>query len=153
MSAGVCVLALIAAAPAGAALAAPTPVASKPAVVVIWKGTGWAGMKARPADFYFGQGAAPYITGMHWRTWSGTGAYGTGRLHIEQVLCSPTAAPGCTKASVRWVSVGLSKVRTHSGKRYFAAMTVKFYSKGRELTRRLAVKGGYWTGPSVWPNL
>lgn len=147
-----CSFAVAAAVPAGTALAAPNPVAAKPAVVVPWN-NGWTGMKARPSAFYFGQGAAPYLFELKWKNWRAASAYGTGKLHIERVLCEPTAAPGCTTTSVRWASVTLTTVKRHAGKRYFAKMTVRFWSKGKELTRRLTVKAGYWTGPSVWPDL
>ena len=75
-----CSFAVAAVVPAGAALAAPNPAASKP-VVVVWTNTGWTGMKAKPSAFYFGNGAAPFIAKMNWHDGRAASAYGTGALH------------------------------------------------------------------------
>ena len=131
--------------------AVPANAAPRPTPVVYARNNGWHDPSRRPAGMFFGNGAAPYIHRLSWAYWGSHGnAYGQGKLHTERVLCQPSAAPGCTVASQRWISVFLRDVRTHGGRRYFAKMTVRFRRHGRWHREHLTFDGA-WHGPDKFP--
>ena len=88
---------------------------------------GWYGY-VKPGQVYFGNGGAPFMTQMTWKSWNGTSAWGTGKLWLIKPNCYPMYK---CPYSARWVGVYMSVVRTHSGHRYFARMAVKFYYGGK----------------------
>lgn len=140
---------LLAAPAAGASTAARMP------VVVSWANASWRLMSARPADFYFGMGGAPFITGLHWRSWGASKAVGAGTLHVPATGCSP-ATCSYSRHHLRMV---LTDVRRHHGRRYFDHMKVVIKRGHRTVTRHLVFRkedGGtepYWWGPATWPGL
>jgi hypothetical protein len=110
---------------------------------------GWTVLSYRPRAIHFGQGGAPFVTRMRWRHWNGSTATGTGKLHIQNPCDLPSYE--CTSYSTRPVTVRLSDVKVHGGKRYFDRMLVTFRSGGKMRTRRLHVVRGFWSGALIWP--
>ena len=97
---------------------------------------------------YFGNGGAPFITGLRWRWWDRT-AYATGRLWA--------VSPGCTPAYLcryysHWISVRLSTVRLHGSVRYFSVMTVRFWHN-LAWHKQTAYFQAFWIAPASWPDL
>jgi len=43
----------------------------------------------KPGTIYFGNGAAPFITGLRWSSWGSGSAWGTGKLWVARTPCSP----------------------------------------------------------------
>jgi hypothetical protein len=112
--------------------------------------SGWSSPSRHPATIYFGQGGSPILGHLTWRRW-GQDAYAQGRLETIAAGCVPTYL--CTYHG-RWASVWLHDVKTHGGTRYFAEMSVRFYSGGKQQVQRLAMGSrGYWNGPARWPWL
>lgn len=149
----------VAAAAAALLLAAPVAGASAAArkpVVVSWANASWRRMSARPADFYFGMGGAPFITGLHWRSWGRSKAVGAGTLHVPEAGCYPTDNCPYHRHYLRMV---LTDVRKHDGKRYFDHMKVVIKRGHRAVIQHLVFRkedGGtepFWWGPDAWPYL
>ena len=116
---------------------------------------GWHGY-VKPGSFGFGNGGAPYITQLKWKSWGSGSAWGTGRLWIQNSGCSPSYKCGY---SSRWVGLYLSTVRTHGSVKYYARMAAKLFVSGKA---RWVVgwfpryEGGtmpVWQFPAVFPYL
>jgi hypothetical protein len=136
-----------------------TASASVPVTKVQANILGWSGMSVRPAGINFGEGGAPFITGLHWSYWdNGTSAYAaSGTLH-QQV-------PGCTlpvykcKYASEPVTVYLHTVKDHRTLHYFYAMTVKFRYHGTAYREAGVFKPNpgatepNWIFRAVWPYL
>jgi hypothetical protein len=124
--------------------------------VVEWKVDGWKDMKARPSDFYFGEGGGPYVTGLRWKHWTAKGAYGTGKLWTQALGCTPSYECAFTS---RAVSLTLGGPRSHGTERYFARMTVRTHRGSAHVVRHLTFQvlagatAPYWTGAAAWPYL
>jgi hypothetical protein len=102
----------------------------------------------KPGHFYFGNGGAPYITGLRWSSWNGTGAWATGKLWTQKPGCSPSYK--CRYYS-RWAGVYLNTVRWHNGARYYARMAVRFWYAGKWRWDAGRFRSGYWVFPLVFP--
>jgi hypothetical protein len=108
------VLALVtAAATVGTAAAAAAKANPLPVVFVNGMGAAWSGAMVRPGDITFGSGW--YVDRLHWSTWTGSGAAGSGRF----VLCS-----GVTSCTVYEGTVSLAGVGLHHGRGYFERLSV-----------------------------
>jgi len=134
----------------GAATGAGAASASTVPVVYAADTNAWHA-SVEPGRFYFGQGGAPYLTQLHWTSWNGTSAWGTGKLWAEK--------PGCTTpsyecpASSRWAGVYLNTVRRHNGTRYYARMAVRFFYAGKWRWSIGWLRNGFWVFPPVFPYL
>ena len=141
----------------GLLLAGPVTTASASTTPVVYAAhlDPWHGY-VRPGYFIFGNGGAPEISNLTWKSWGSGSAWGTGKLWTQKPGCS-TASYKCPY-SPRWVGVYLSTVRTHNGVRYYARMAVEFFvsGKARWVTGWFAPHGGttpYWGFPAVFPYL
>ena len=134
---------------AGAASASTVP------VVYAAHNDGWHAY-VKPGNFYFGNGGAPYFTGLHWTSWNSTSAWATGRLWTQKPGCSPSYK--CPYYS-RWVGVYLNTVRWHNEVRYYTRMAVEFYYAGKWrwdvgwFPRYLGGTMPVWLFPAVSPYL
>ena len=138
----------------GAVLGASAAGASIAPVVYAAHNNGWHAY-TKPGSFYFGNGSAPYFTGLHWTSWGSKSAWATGRLWTQKPGCSPSYK--CAYSS-RWVGVYLNTVRTHGATRYYARMAVEFKNSGkmRWVVGWFGTHGGtvpWWQFPAVWPYL
>ena len=125
----------------GASIAATSAVASAVPVVYDAHNDGNWQPYAKPRDIFFGNGAAPFLAGLHWTSWGTKGAWATGNLHVAVPGCYPSYT--CTYTT-RWAGVWLSTVRTHNGVRYYARMAVEFWRGGKRHWDVGWFKGGYW---------
>jgi len=137
-----------------AAIGEGTADASTVPVVYAAHNNGWHAY-VKPGYFYFGNGAAPYFTGLHWTSWNSASAWATGRLWTQKPGCSPSYK--CPYYS-RWVGVYLNTVRWHNGVRYYARMAVKFRYAGKfrwDVGWFGYHKGTmpWWLFPAVFPYL
>ena len=139
------------------AVSASTAGASASAVPVLYGAhlDGWHAY-VKPGTIYFGNGAAPFITGLRWSSWGSGSAWGTGKLWVARTPCSP--AYKCTYGS-RWTGVYLSTVRTHGTTRYFYRMSVEFFVSGKarwDTGWFYVLRGAtvpFWQFPFTWPYL
>lgn len=138
----------------GAAIGEGTAHASAVPVVHAAHNDGWHAY-VKPGRFYFGNGAAPFFTGLRWTSWNSRSAWATGRLWTAKPGCSPGYK--CPYSS-RWAGVYLNTVRWHNGVRYYARMAVEFRNAGK--MRWDVGWFGYhgarvpwWQFPAVFPYL
>lgn len=82
----------------------------------------------KPGSFYFGNGGAPFITNLTWKSWGTGSAWGTGKLWTQKPGCTPNYK--CPYSS-RWTGVYLSVVRLHGSTRYYARMAAEFFTSGK----------------------
>ena len=146
---------LAAAAILGLALAVPAieGTASASTVPVVYAAHNDGGWHAyvKPQAFYFGNGGAPFLTGLHWSSWGANGAWATGTLHMQaQPRCSPSYKCPYT---TRWAGVWLSTIRTHNGVRYYARMAVALWYAGRWHWDVGWFGNGFWAFPAAYPYL
>lgn len=125
------------------------PAASASTVPVVYNDNGWHG-SVKPGILYFGNGGAPYITGLHWTSWNATSAQATGRLWTEKFGCTPSYRCGY---SSRYVQVDLNTVRSHDGTGYYARMTVRFRYGGKWRRDTGWIRNGFWVFPVTFPYL
>jgi hypothetical protein len=109
------------AAGAGAASAATTPVVYA-AHLDPWHGY------VKPSTFYFGNGGAPELSNLTWKSWGSGSAWGTGKLWTIKPGCHPVSS--CRYYS-RWVGVYLNTARLHGTTRYYARMAIEFFVSGK----------------------
>ena len=139
----------VAAAGEGAASASAVP------VVYAAHNDGWHGY-VKPGSFGFGNGGAPYITQLKWKSWGSRSAWGTGRLWIENSGCSPSYKCGY---SSRWVGLYLSTIRTQGSVKYYARMAAELFVSGKArwevgwLKIYPRAKVPMWQFPLVYPYL
>jgi hypothetical protein len=57
----------------------------------------------KPASEYFGQGGAPFMTGLHWSKYSHSKAIAKGRLHAIKAGCTPTYKCKYYVVNVKWI--------------------------------------------------
>ena len=138
----------VAATAEGAASASTVPVVYA-AHIDSWHGY------VKPGSFGFGNGGAPFITQLKWKSWGSGSAWGTGKLWTQKPGCSPSYK--CAYSS-RWVGLYLSTVRTHGSVKYYARMAVEFFvsGKARWVPGWFGIHGGtapYWQFPAVFPYL
>ena len=138
----------------GAVLGASAAGASTAPVVYAAHNYGWHAY-TKPGSFYFGNGGAPYFSGLHWTSWGSKSAWATGRLWTQKPGCSPSYK--CAFSS-RWAGVHLNMVRTHGVTRYYARMAVEFKNGGkmRWVVGWFGIHGGtvpWWQFPAVFPYL
>ena len=131
----------------GAAIGQGT--ASASTAPVVYGDNGWHG-NVEPGSIYFGNGGAPYLTGLHWTSWNGTSAWATGKLWTEKFGCTPSYT--CPYYS-RWAGVYLNTARWHGGVRYYARMAVKFWYAGKWRWDTGWISRGYWVFPAAFPYL
>ena len=133
----------------GAAIGEGTANASTVPVVYAANANGWHAY-VKPGHFYFGNGGAPYFTGLRWTSWNSMSAWATGKLWTQKPGCSPSYK--CPYYS-RWVGVYLNTVRWHNGVRYYARMAVKFWYGGKWRWDVGWFRSGFWTFSLVFPYL
>jgi hypothetical protein len=138
----------------GAAIGEGTADASSVPVVYAAHNDGWHAY-VKPGRFYFGNGAAPYFTQLHWTSWNSRSAWATGKLWTQKPGCSPSYK--CPFYS-RWAGVYLNTIRWHNGVRYYARMAVRFWYAGkwRWDVGWFGYHGGrvpWWSFPAVFPYL
>jgi hypothetical protein len=135
------------------------PAASAATTVRVYSNNqGFAGSTVRPANMYFGNGGADFITNLHWSYWDGSHAWASGRVWVlKSFTCHPIA--NCPYAS-HYITVYLTVVRVHGTTRYFDDMTVKFWHNGAWHRQTGVFKiptGGAtvpsWVFPNSWPFL
>jgi hypothetical protein len=125
------VLALVTgASTAGTAVAAVAEAKPLPVVFANGMGAAWSGAIVQPGDITFGSGW--YVDRLHWSTWTGSGAAGSGRF----VLCSSVTA--CT---VYEGTVSLAGVGQHHGRGYFERLSV---TAKHHKTADIDYSGGFW---------
>jgi hypothetical protein len=137
------------AAGAGAASAATTPVVYA-AHLDPWHGY------VKPGRFIFGNGGAPELSNLTWKSWSSGSAWGTGKLWTQKPGCAPSYK--CPFYS-RWVGVYLNTVRAHGSARYYARMAIEFFVSGKARWQvgwypRYSCSGcsAFWGSfPNAWP--
>jgi hypothetical protein len=105
----------------------------------------------QPGGIFFGNGGAPFLTGLHWSSWGVNGGWATGKLHMQaQPRCTPSyKCPYVT----RWAGVYLSTVRLHGGTRYYARMAVEFRYAGKWRWDVGWFRNGFWVFPLTDPYL
>jgi len=112
----------------------------------------------KPATFYFGNGAAPRITNLTWKSWGSNSAWGTGKIWTIKAGCSPSYK--CSFSS-RWVGMYLSDPKYHGKTRYYDKMSVEL-SVGGKMRWETGYYGIFYPGatapywekfPNVWPYL
>jgi hypothetical protein len=108
-------------------------------------------VSVEPGRFYFGQGGAPYLTGLRWTSWNGASAWATGRLRLQEPGCTPPVYE-CPFSS-RWVGVYLNTTRWHDGTRYYARMAAEFWYAGKWRWDVGWFTSGFWTFSLTYPYL
>lgn len=118
---------------AGIVPAATATGASAASLPVIYSGMGgrWANAAVRPHKFVLG--AFYYMHDMSWSRWTGTGAVGRGK----QVACAGASGP-CNNYRV---TITLTSVKLHNGRKYFA--TMKVAGAGHK-TYVMVMRNGFW---------
>ena len=99
----------------GTANASTTP------VVYAAHANGWHGY-VKPGSFYFGNGGAPFITNLTWKSWGSKSAWGTGKIWTQKAGCSPSYK--CSFSS-RWVGISLTTIKKHGTRPYYDRMAVE----------------------------
>ena len=126
----------------GSASAATTP------VIYSANNVPWSASR-KPAKFYFGNGGAPYMTNLTWKSWGNT-AWGTGKIWIHKG-CVPSYKCGYTS---RWVGVSLTTVKTHGSTRYYSRMAVELRVGSKMKWEVGYYRSGWWQAfPNIWPYL
>jgi len=116
---------------------------------------GWHGY-VKPGTIYVGNGGAPYITQLKWKSWGSGSAWGTGKVWTQKPGCSPSYK--CAYSS-RWIGLYLSTVKTHGGTKYYARMAAKLFVSGKarwEVGWLRTYPGAtvpMWQFPLVYPYL
>jgi hypothetical protein len=116
---------------------------------------GWHGY-VKPGSFYFGNGGAPFITNLTWKSWGSKSAWGTGKIWTQKAGCSPSYK--CSFSS-RWVGISLATIKKHGAQPYYDRMAVEM----RVGTKMHWFVGWFkyypgatvpsWIFPLVWPYL
>lgn len=140
----------------GGLLAGPVTAASASTTPVVYAAhlDPWHGY-VRPGRLIFGNGGAPEVSNLTWKSWGSGSAWGTGRLWTQKPGCAPSYK---CRFYPRWVGISLSTVRMHGSARYYARMAVEFFVSGKA---RWVVGwyphyncsgcAAYWGFPLVWP--
>ena len=109
----------------------------------------------KPGNFYFGNGGAPQLSNLSWKSWSSTSAWGTGKLWTQRPGCTPSYKCAFTS---RWVGVSLTTVRVHGSQRYYARMAIEYWNAGAWhwaagwlLYPFAGATVPFWIFPVVWP--
>ena len=90
---------------------------------------GWHGY-VKPRNISFGNGGAPFITNLTWKSWGASSAWGTGKLWVmNHNGCYPNYK--CPYYS-RWVGLSMTTIRWHNGQRYYARMAAEFFIAGQK---------------------
>lgn len=109
----------------------------------------WAHGYVEPGSIQFGMGGSPYIAGLHWTSWSSSGAWATGTLWTQQLSCQYTHPTYQCLYYPRSITVHLSTIRLHAGIHpYYARMDVTYYYGGRWLYQT-GWFNGWWQFPAV----
>jgi hypothetical protein len=110
---------------------------------------GWNGMSVKPADFYFGNGGAPYITNVKWNYWrNGANAYAATATLYQQANpnCSPSYKCPYTHEHA---TVYLYTVKVHGSLHYFYNMSIRYRLNHHDRHAVLEYKAAGWNFPAA----
>lgn len=105
-----------------------------------------------PADLYFGNGHAPYLTGLSWPVYQHSEAKAHGILHAYKTACIKGPNPsGCKQYKIK-ISLLLNHTKFHCGSDgngcqdgyYYSVLNDSYTGKGLNMPHRWVARKGYW---------
>jgi hypothetical protein len=119
---------------------------------VLTNQAGWTGSQ-QPGGLYFGNGHAPYLTGLSWPVDQHSEAKAHGTLHTYKSACLQTGSRTCRQYRIR-ASLVFSRTKFHCGPKvqghcadgyFYSVLKASYPGTGFNMPRRMAVsKRGYW---------